>query len=88
MKKKNGEKALAAAAGISVPLLRYYRARGIGNDAEEARRQRRCGKPRYCAARAFPQRRPRGFCIARIALQRKRRRFCRGCGAQACFLAF
>ena len=36
MKKKNGEKALAAAAGISVPLLRYYRARGIGNDAEES----------------------------------------------------
>ena len=36
MKKQNGEKALAAAAGISVPLLRYYRARGIGNDAEES----------------------------------------------------
>ena len=36
MKKKNGEKALAVAAGISVPLLRYYRARGIGNDAEES----------------------------------------------------
>ena len=88
MKKQNGEKALAAAAGISVPLLRYYRARGIGNDAEESAAAVELRQAEILRGAGFPQRRPRGFCIARIALQRKRRRFCRGCGAQACFLAF